>query len=135
MKLPFRKKAQPIITQQPEQETVKSVVTDPDDQPFESVEPARQVQPELMQFCSNCKTIGATHQFVNGDLYLGRLEHNYLCDTCHEQREARRTRHNVANKSTVLEHPAVTTRPRKKALVSMNGGVIPAGTIAIVGEA
>ena len=76
------------------------------------------VYPELLQMCSFCGAVGATHQFTNGDLYLKRLPFNYLCDTCHAEREQARTKHNVANKSTVLETPAVP-RPRKKALVAL----------------
>jgi hypothetical protein len=102
-----------IFTRKPK----KPIITQPEpDEPFTSVEPATQVHHELLQMCSLCGEVGATHQFINGDLYLGRLPYNFLCDTCHAQREAKRTRHNVANKSTVLEHPAA---PRKKRLVTI----------------
>lgn len=133
-----KKQPQPIITQPETVKTVESVEVqhDPDDQPFTAVEQARQVHPELMQMCSFCGAIGATHQFTNGDLYLGRLPHNYLCDTCQAEREAKRTRHNVANKNTVLEHQAVTKRPRKptltKEIVPFVGGVTSNNTWTIV---
>lgn len=94
MKL-FRRKPQPIV--QPEPETVKTV--DP------------------VYHCCNCNAVtGFEHRFVNGDLYLKRLQFNFLCDECYVLREQARTRHNVANHHTVLEHQAVTKRPRKIAL-------------------
>lgn len=55
-----------------------------------------------IQICAYCGK-EATHQFVNGDLYLRRLEYNYLCDVCWNAREAARSRHNVANRSTVVQ--------------------------------
>lgn len=53
--------------------------------------------------CAHCGESGATHRFTNGDLYLKRLPYSYLCDVCWQEREAKRTRHNIANHNTVLE--------------------------------
>lgn len=67
--------------------------------------------------CAFCGAGGATHQFINGDLYLKRLLYNFLCHDCFEKREKARNRHNIANHDTVLEQPAIPARPRRRARV------------------
>lgn len=72
---------------------------------------------EIVQPCAHCGAVGATHRFLNGDLYLKRLPYNFLCDVCFTLREAARNRHNIANHDTVLEQPAIPARPRRRARV------------------
>lgn len=112
MRLPFRKPKIEPATDLYNDETVAVPIIETN---LPIIEP---------QKCACCGTIGAPHQFVNGDLYLKRLEHNYLCDACYGERERARKKHNVANHKTVQEHPTVRT-----------GGLIqPSGTAILPHE-
>lgn len=108
MKL-FQRKPKP----QPEQETVKTVE---DDAPFESVAPPTQVQPELMQMCACCGTVGATNPIKVS--YFGYVDLPFvkICDACEEQRKAAKERHYVPLRKTLLETPAIPKRRKSVAM-------------------
>jgi hypothetical protein len=109
-----------IFTRKPK----KPIITQPEpDEPFTSVEPARQVPVELLQKCASCGTVGATLSLKVS--YFGYLELNVLiCDTCEVVLKLKKDQHNVdmhrkpiAAKETV--EVTALARPRKKRLVTM----------------
>lgn len=91
--------------------------------PIETVKP---VQPELLQMCAACGTIGATVPLKVSYFGYIALPFVVICDVCEENRKAGMQRHYVPLKKTLLEHPAAP-RTHKKALVPMNGGVVNIG--------
>lgn len=81
--------------------------------PFVIAEPQPEMKPEDVQMCANakCRSIGAMHEIIGGDFFLGRLDVR-LCDACFQLRNEIAKRHHLSQRKTLLEHQITTPIPR-----------------------